>query len=75
MEECESLDSEITELQGFQCEASEAISQDDEDEVEELHNRCFTYWILKQKSLNCRSPSICTKWLYILLGDLVIKIY
>ncbi len=45
MEECESLDSEITELQEYQCEASEAISQDDEDEVEELHNRCFKYWI------------------------------
>ncbi|XP_070759932.1 cardiomyopathy-associated protein 5 [Enoplosus armatus] len=38
MEECESLDSEMTELQEFQCEASEAISQDDEDEVEELQN-------------------------------------
>nr|XP_029136958.1 cardiomyopathy-associated protein 5-like [Labrus bergylta] len=35
MEECESLDSEMTELQEFQ---SEANSQDDEDEVEELHN-------------------------------------
>ncbi|KAM9360652.1 cardiomyopathy-associated protein 5 [Symphorus nematophorus] len=35
MEECESLDSEMTELQS---EASEAISQDDEDEVEELRN-------------------------------------
>ncbi|XP_059192678.1 cardiomyopathy-associated protein 5 [Centropristis striata] len=35
MEECESLDSEMTELQS---EASEAISQDDEDEVEELQN-------------------------------------
>ncbi|XP_068616874.1 cardiomyopathy-associated protein 5 [Brachionichthys hirsutus] len=38
MEECESLDSEMTELQGLQCEASETISQDDEDELEELHN-------------------------------------
>ncbi|TDH12689.1 hypothetical protein EPR50_G00049850 [Perca flavescens] len=38
MEECESLDSEMTELQEFQSEASEAISQDDEDEVEELQN-------------------------------------
>ncbi|XP_070819954.1 cardiomyopathy-associated protein 5 [Chaetodon trifascialis] len=38
MEECGSLDSEMTELQGFHCEASEAISQDDEDEVEELQN-------------------------------------
>ncbi|GLD70704.1 cardiomyopathy-associated protein 5-like protein, partial [Lates japonicus] len=38
MEECESLDSEMTELQEFQCETSEAISQDDEDEVEELRN-------------------------------------
>ncbi|XP_074525802.1 cardiomyopathy-associated protein 5 [Halichoeres trimaculatus] len=35
MEECESLDSEMTELQEFQ---SEANSQDDEDEVEELRN-------------------------------------
>ncbi|KAM7019104.1 cardiomyopathy-associated protein 5 [Tautogolabrus adspersus] len=35
MEECESLDSEMTELQEFQ---SEANSQDDEDEVEELQN-------------------------------------
>lgn len=47
MEECESLDSEMTELQQFHCEASEAISQDDEDEVEELQNRCFTHWILQ----------------------------
>ncbi|XP_029295136.1 LOW QUALITY PROTEIN: cardiomyopathy-associated protein 5 [Cottoperca gobio] len=38
MEECESLDSEMTELQEVQSEASEAISQDDEDEVEELRN-------------------------------------
>lgn len=43
MEECESLDSEMTELQEFQCETSEAASQDDEDEVEELRNRCFTH--------------------------------
>ncbi|XP_041642370.1 cardiomyopathy-associated protein 5 [Cheilinus undulatus] len=35
MEECESLDTEMTELQGFQ---SETNSQDDEDEVEELQN-------------------------------------
>ncbi|XP_031705059.1 cardiomyopathy-associated protein 5 [Anarrhichthys ocellatus] len=35
MEEFESLDSEVTELQS---EASEAISQDDDDEVEELQN-------------------------------------
>ncbi|XP_067375949.1 cardiomyopathy-associated protein 5 isoform X2 [Channa argus] len=35
MDECESLDSE---LQEFQIEAYEAISQDDEDEVEELQN-------------------------------------
>lgn len=47
MEECESLDSEMTDLQEFQCEASEAISQDDEDEVEELQNRCSTHWILQ----------------------------
>ncbi|XP_042343921.1 cardiomyopathy-associated protein 5 [Plectropomus leopardus] len=38
MEECESLDSEMTELQEFQSDASEAVSQDDEDEVEELQN-------------------------------------
>ncbi|XP_068167354.1 cardiomyopathy-associated protein 5 isoform X2 [Antennarius striatus] len=38
MDECESLVPEMTELQEFQCEASETISQDDEDEVEELHN-------------------------------------
>ncbi|KAM7391756.1 hypothetical protein PAMP_022417 [Pampus punctatissimus] len=38
MEECESLDSEMTELQELQCGASDVISQDDEDEVEELHN-------------------------------------
>ncbi|TNM89452.1 hypothetical protein fugu_003686 [Takifugu bimaculatus] len=35
MEECDSLDSEVTE---FPCEASEAASQDDDDEVEELQN-------------------------------------
>ncbi|XP_014848340.1 PREDICTED: cardiomyopathy-associated protein 5-like isoform X2 [Poecilia mexicana] len=35
MEESESLDSEMTELQEFQ---DEALSQDDEDEVEELQN-------------------------------------
>ncbi|KAK5910126.1 hypothetical protein CesoFtcFv8_003992 [Champsocephalus esox] len=38
MEECESLDSEMTELQEVQSEASEALSQDDEDEEEELRN-------------------------------------
>ncbi|KAK5871376.1 hypothetical protein PBY51_004260 [Eleginops maclovinus] len=38
MEECESLDSEMTELQEVRSEASEALSQDDEDEVEELRN-------------------------------------
>lgn len=47
MEECESLDSEMTDLQEFQCDASETISQDDEDEVEELQNRCSTHWILQ----------------------------
>lgn len=46
MDECESLDSEMTELQEFQSEG-EAMSQDDEDEVEELQNRCFSYWILQ----------------------------
>eukprot|EP00066_Takifugu_rubripes_P008759 XP_003975189.1 PREDICTED: cardiomyopathy-associated protein 5-like [Takifugu rubripes] len=35
MEECDSLDSEVAE---FPCEASEAASQDDDDEVEELQN-------------------------------------
>ena len=39
MEECDSLDAGVTE---FQCQASEAASQDDEDEVEELHNRYLT---------------------------------
>lgn len=39
MEECDSLDSEVTE---FPCEASEAASQDDDDEVEELQNRYLT---------------------------------
>lgn len=43
MEECESLDSEMTELQEFQCGASDTISQDDEDEVEELQNRCLIH--------------------------------
>ncbi|XP_069565563.1 cardiomyopathy-associated protein 5 isoform X2 [Brachyistius frenatus] len=38
MEDGESLDSEMTELQEFRCEASDAISQDDEDEIEELQN-------------------------------------
>lgn len=36
MEECESPDSEVTELREF-------MSQDDEDEVEELQNRFFTH--------------------------------
>ncbi|XP_029018542.1 cardiomyopathy-associated protein 5 [Betta splendens] len=36
MDECESLDSEVAALQGFQSEPSEAVSQDDEDELEEL---------------------------------------
>lgn len=47
MEQCESLDSEMTDLQECQSEMSEAISQDDEDEVEELQNRCFIQWILQ----------------------------
>ncbi|XP_041855211.1 cardiomyopathy-associated protein 5 [Melanotaenia boesemani] len=38
MDECESLDSEMTELQECQYEASDVMSQDDEDEVEELQN-------------------------------------
>lgn len=37
MEECEGLDPEVNELQVF----SETVSQDDEDEVEELQNRCL----------------------------------
>ncbi|XP_062308064.1 cardiomyopathy-associated protein 5 isoform X3 [Osmerus eperlanus] len=38
MEECDSVESEVTELQELQCESPEAIALDDEDEVEELHN-------------------------------------
>ncbi|XP_057688565.1 cardiomyopathy-associated protein 5 [Corythoichthys intestinalis] len=38
MEECEISDTEITKLTEFQGEASDVISQDDEDEVEELQN-------------------------------------
>ncbi|XP_072288940.1 cardiomyopathy-associated protein 5 [Eucyclogobius newberryi] len=38
MDEPESLDSEMTELQECSYEALEALSQDDEDEVEELQN-------------------------------------
>ncbi|XP_077457161.1 cardiomyopathy-associated protein 5 [Stigmatopora argus] len=38
MEECENLDFELTKLTEFQGEASDVISQDDEDEVEELQN-------------------------------------
>lgn len=49
MEECENLDSETTELQDFQCESSEIISQDDEDEVEELQNRCYTLDLTNNK--------------------------
>lgn len=69
MDECESLDSEMTELQEFQSEASEAISQDDEDELEELQNRCFLYWILRAELL-----SICVK-LSFLLGDFLMKCF
>ena len=43
MEEYESLDADMTELQDFQCGPSDSISQDDEDEVEELHNRCLIH--------------------------------
>lgn len=39
MEECESVAFEMTELQESRYEASDVISQDDEDEVEELQNR------------------------------------
>ncbi|XP_077418386.1 cardiomyopathy-associated protein 5 [Vanacampus margaritifer] len=38
MEEGESLDSEMTELTEFQCVASDDITEDDEDEMEELQN-------------------------------------
>lgn len=38
MDECESLNSETPELQESSYEALEALSQDDEDEVEELQN-------------------------------------
>lgn len=54
MDECESLDSEMTELQEFQSEVSEAMSQDDEDEMEELQNRCFTYWIIQVEYPLCK---------------------
>lgn len=49
MDECESLDSEVVELQEFQSELSEAVSQDDEDELEELQKRCYFYWDLQTK--------------------------
>ncbi|XP_051277510.1 cardiomyopathy-associated protein 5 [Dicentrarchus labrax] len=52
MEECASLDSEMTELQEFECEASEAISQDDEDEVEELRNSLRE--VVQDQSVNPR---------------------
>lgn len=45
MEECENLDSEMTELHRFQHGSSETVSQDDEDEEEELQNRCSTHLI------------------------------
>lgn len=42
MEAYESLDSEMADLQGYQCESPGAVDQDDdEDEMEELRNRCF----------------------------------
>lgn len=53
MEECESLYSEMTEFQEFQCEASDVMSQDDEDEVEELQNRCF------KKKKCAEEPQLC----------------
>lgn len=52
MEESESLDSEMTELQEFQ---DEALSQDDEDEVEDLQNRYFFSLIYLLTNLNNRS--------------------
>lgn len=52
MDECESLYSEMTELQEFQCEASDVMSQDDEDELEELQNRWFTKKEKEKKNLN-----------------------
>lgn len=45
MEECDSVESEVTELQELQCESPEAIALDDEDEVEELHNRCSSLYL------------------------------
>lgn len=51
MEECESLDSEMTELQEL---ASDVNSQDDEDEVEELHNRYFL-----KSGLHLNNGSVC----------------
>lgn len=63
MEECESLDPDMTELQESQSDALEAVSQDDEDEVEELQNRCFIYWILKP---NCGSLYRLSKWCLVL---------
>ena len=41
MEGCDSLESEMADLEGFQCVSPGAIDQDDEDEVEELQNRCL----------------------------------
>lgn len=41
MEVCESLDSEMADLQGYQCESPGAVDQDDDEDVEELQNRCF----------------------------------
>ncbi|XP_034026077.1 cardiomyopathy-associated protein 5 [Thalassophryne amazonica] len=38
MEECGSVETEMTELQELQSNASEAMGEDDEDEVEELRN-------------------------------------
>lgn len=46
MDECESLNSETPELQESSYEALEALSQDDEDEVEELQNRCVHRFVL-----------------------------
>ena len=41
MEGCDSLELEMADLEGFQCVSPSAIDQDDEDEVEELRNRCL----------------------------------
>lgn len=58
MEESESLDSEMTGLQEFQ---DEALSQDDEDEVEELQNRYFFSLIYLLTNFINRSFCFCVE--------------